>query len=281
MKTILNFLFFLWGIALLHSCQDENVAEMQTKDSEESITANDNSTFLVFSSKEDLKRAIDLMKEGQSSTSVRKKCSIKIREVNLEKGGCSDPKFQSLLEVQKQLYLSKLTQAQLDSINTDEDDLEFCLDDSIIADYEFAQLLNSKREIQVNDTIYRYFGNGVAFAPSINAKKIQEIDNEVANIKLTEHNIGRELSLNNNVKFIPLAYRVEFSENSSQSTSFNDPRRTSITLKNGITIPAEKIRDVNYKSKGDGSWLFRAWNQIWGKNVLATSMTKTTLFMPT
>lgn len=83
MKTILNFLFFLWGIALLHSCQDENVAEMQTKDSEESITANDNSTFLVFSSKEDLKRAIDLMKEGQSSTSVRKKCSIKIREVNL------------------------------------------------------------------------------------------------------------------------------------------------------------------------------------------------------
>lgn len=269
MKTILNFLFFLWGIALLHSCQDENVAEMQTKDSEESITANDNSTFLVFSSKEDLKRAIDLMKEGHSSTSVRKKCSIKIREVKLEEGGCSDPNFQSLLEVQKQLYLSKLTQAQLDSINTDEDDLEFCLEDSIIADYEFAQLLNSKREIQVNDTIYRYFGNGVAFAPSINAKKIQEIDNEVANIKLNEHNIGKELSLNNNVKFIPLAYRVEFSENSSQSTSFNDPRRASITLKNGFTIPAEKIRDVNYKSKGDGSWLFRTWNQIWGKNVLA------------
>ena len=59
MKTILNFLFFLWGIALLHSCQDENVAEMQTKDSEESITANDNSTFLVFSSKEDLKKGFE------------------------------------------------------------------------------------------------------------------------------------------------------------------------------------------------------------------------------
>lgn len=269
MKTVFYFLFFLWGIVLIHSCQDENVGEMQAKDSNESIATNNNPSFLVFQSKEDLKKAINLMKNGISSTSVKKMQSIKARSVEMVEEGCSDPKFQSLIDAQKQLCMSKFTQEQLDSINSDEDDLEFCLEDSIIADYEFAQLLNSKREIQVNDTLYRYFGNGVAFTPSINARKMQEIDDEVANIKLTDQNIGKELSLSNNVKFIPFTYRVELSEASSQSTSFNDPRRESITLKNGITIPSEKIRDVNYKSKGDGSWLFRTWNRIWGKNVLA------------
>lgn len=269
METILKILFFLWGIASLHSCQDENVHEMQAKDLKESISTDDNPAFLVFSSKEDLKKAIDMMKSGMSTTSVKKVQSIKVRSVEMVETGCSDSKFQSLIDAQKQLCLSKFTQEQLDSINSDEEDLEFCLDDSIIADYEFAQLLNSKREIQVNDTIYRYFGNGVAFAPSINAKNMQGIDNEVANISLTEQNIGKELSLSNNVKFIPFAYRVVYSETNAQATSFNDPQRESITLKNGITIPTDKIRDVNYKSKGDGSWLFRTWNRIWGKNVLA------------
>lgn len=117
METILKILFFLWGIASLHSCQDENVHEMQAKDLKESISTDDNPAFLVFSSKEDLKKAIDMMKSGMSTTSVKKVQSIKVRSVEMVETGCSDSKFQSLIDAQKQLCLSKFTQEQLDSIN--------------------------------------------------------------------------------------------------------------------------------------------------------------------
>ena len=78
-------------------------------------------------------------------------------------GGSGTMQFLSLPNANKQKYLARFTQAQIDSINTDEDSLEFCMSDSIIADDNFAQLLNVTREIEVDDTVYKYYGNGVAF----------------------------------------------------------------------------------------------------------------------
>ena len=87
--------------------------------------------------------------------------------------------------------MAKLTQAQTDSINTDEDSLEFCMSDSIIADDDFAQLLNATREIEVDDTVYKYYGNGVAFSEHSNAKQLNDIDAEVSKITVDDNNCSR------------------------------------------------------------------------------------------
>ena len=74
---------------------------------------------------------------------------------------------QKILEKNPQL---KTTQAT-NGIVTLSDDMNTDLDDEIISDDEFASVLNDKREIIVNDTLYRFTYSGM-FAVHKNEKKL-------------------------------------------------------------------------------------------------------------
>lgn len=190
--------------------------------------------------------------------------TVNTDKVNNNNGGMQ---FLSLPDANKLKYMAKLSQAQIDSINTDEDSLEFCMSDSIIADDAFAQLLNPTREIEVNDTVYKYYGNGVAFAEHSNAKQLNEIDAEVSKITVDDNNIGKVLPINKDIQFIPCNYTaIEETNNTGTRASTN---AEALQLKNGVTITANNIRDVDYNSRGDGGWLHYAWSRLWGRNVLA------------
>lgn len=84
--------------------------------------------------------------------------------------------FVSLVEANRIKVMESLTPLQLDSIDNDEDELEFCPADSVIADIQFAQLLNAEREIQVGQTVYKYMPNGVAYTDEANAEDLKTIE---------------------------------------------------------------------------------------------------------
>lgn len=187
-----------------------------------------------------------------------------------------------MYEAQKELTLSRLTPLQLDSIYNDEDELEFCLSDSIIADMEFAQMLNESREIQVGDTVYKYFGSGVAFTHESCAAELSDIDNDIVYTAALGNNPETNLLITPNVEFFVYPYSdisetdKEETDSSSNTNNSSDTGSTTsvdstdgLVLSDGTVIPKSNIRDVDYNGKGDGSWLHRAWNGVWGKKVLA------------
>lgn len=209
---IMKHLFFiLLGSFILCSCQDRNFESEVSSVPSSQQNVQDSSAFLVFSSKDELAETISNMKSGKnfSFTKAAKATANKLANFSSE-----NIKFVSLLEANKSKIMKKLSPLQIDSINKDEDDLEFCMSDSIIADYEFAQLLNASREIQVNDTVYKYYENGVAFTGHLNAAQLKDIDSEVSKFPVSYKTIGQTYSLKGNVKFIPFAYaEIEDNEN--------------------------------------------------------------------
>lgn len=78
-----------------------------------------------------------------------------------------------------------MTPIQLDSIANDEEELEFCPSDSVIADIQFAQLLNADREIQVGQTVYKYVPNGVAYTDVSHAADLRSIESVTSTIQVT------------------------------------------------------------------------------------------------
>lgn len=194
--------------------------------------------------------------------------------------------------------MSSLTIAQLDSIANDEDELEFCPADSVIADMRFAQLLNADREIQVGQTVYKYMPNGVAYTDEAHAAELKTIEPITSCIQVTPENEGMAMSISSNVDFRIANYQlVTFEErvvdgggggsggsaggstggSTGGSSGSNGGGTTGtstssgISLSNGVTIPLSDIREVDYcdKNDGDGNWLHRTWTGIWGRNIVA------------
>lgn len=197
--------------------------------------------------------------------------------------------FESLVEANRKKVMASLTPAQLDTIRNDEEDLEFCPSDSVIADIRFAQLLNADREIQVGDTVYKYLENGVAFTPSKTAAELQDIDALVSDIKATDQSGNTTLKVSENVSFSPMDYRhmeyvTDRDDNFDEATGGGSPssgntrKEENITLKftsygaqlsTGEVIPKSDIREVDFTEGGDGNWLHKAWTDRWGKNIVA------------
>ena len=262
-KTLLLVSLF---VATFTSCQDTDLAEQGTADKDVLAEQSLPNDMLVFSCRENLNQAIDLANLGCDSKALTR--------VSINSYNTTD--FKSLLESNKEKFYASLTPEQIEEIENDEDDLEYCLSDSIIADYAFAQLLNEAREIQVGDTVYRYFGNGVAMAPSKYKAELRLIDQQVAAIRIDYLESQDEMQLLEHVTFLPMRYRqVSYNDivvagggttsKSTESSSTVD----GLALRDGTYIPGSKIRQVDFESKGDGGWLHRLWNNIWGKNVLA------------
>lgn len=213
---------------------------------------------LIFTSSDDVKNVIDQMKDGMPSTVARSSASVSVS---------GNGEFQSLSEAKELEFLSSLTKTQLDSIKNDEDMLEFCAEDSIIADPQFAQLVNESREIQVGTTVYKYLDNGVAITDEATVDELKDIEKFTADIKFNFDGENAEIQVTPNVKFIPMPYGQEEAKEEIVSRSYVS--RENLTLGNNVTIPVGSIRDVNYNDKGDGNWFHRLVNGFFGRNIVA------------
>ncbi len=275
--------FLFTGITLLTACQD-NISQLEQEIvvTEKSQDIQDGMQRIIASSPEEIELLIAKLGDGTQPTS---------RAVSSATLSNNKTEFVSLVESNRQKFMSSLTPIQLDSIANDEDELEFCLADSVIADIQFAQLLNADREIQVGQIVYKYVPNGVAYTDVSHAADLKAIESVTSDIKVTPENEGQTMRVTSNVDFKPIQYQlIQFEDNSvdvggcsggstggdSSSDGYASGGNTTgtssskgIKLSDGTTIPMSDIRDINYYDKGDGNWFHRTWTGIWGRNVVA------------
>lgn len=167
---------------------------------------------IVVSSPDDIESIISQMNDGGVAVTRAVSSATDSLSNNTEP-------FVSLVEANRIKVMESLTTAQLDSIANDEEELEFCPADSVIADIQFAQLLNADREIQVGQTVYKYVPNGVAYTDAQNAKELKNIENTTKLISVTEENEGIEMQVSSNVKFRPIQYQATERQVNSNSNN--------------------------------------------------------------
>lgn len=142
-------------MAILTACQDNVIQpEQENIPAENPQNVQEGMQRIVASSPEEIELLIAQMGDGIQPAS---------RAVSSATLSNNEEAFVSLVEANRQKVIASLTPIQLDSIANDEEELEFCPSDSVIADIQFAQLLNADREIQVGQTVYKYVPNGVAY----------------------------------------------------------------------------------------------------------------------
>lgn len=135
---------FLLSIIILSSCQDNAIIHDEKNPPESEYNQQSGMQRIVASSPEEIKQLISQIGDGTKPLS-RSHSTVSLSN--------NEEPFVSLIEANRQKVMESLTPAQLDSIANDEDELEFCPADSVIADIQFAQLLNAEREIQVGQTV--------------------------------------------------------------------------------------------------------------------------------
>lgn len=277
--------FLLLGCFSLTSCQDNMILPDNEQNSQETVSEMQaGMQRIVASSPAEIEQLIAQMGDGSKPLT---------RAVSSASLSNNEEAFVSLVEANRIKVMESLTPLQLDSIANDEEELEFCPADSVIADIQFAQLLNADREIQVGQTVYKYMPNGVAYTNEVHAAELKTIESVTSSIQVTPENEGMAMRVSPNVDFRPVQYQlVQFQDEladgggggytgggsgsgSGSSSGSNGGNTTGtstsagITLSNGVKIPLSDIRDINYYDKGDGNWLHRTWTGIWGRNVVA------------
>lgn len=273
-------LLILFVACSLYACKDD---DLRTKEDVSNKTATEKGMQrVIVGSSSEIEALLDELGEPTGN------CSRAVQNTGVQLSD-NEELFESLVEANRKKVMASLTPAQLDTIRNDEEDLEFCPSDSVIADIRFAQLLNADREIQVGDTVYKYLENGVAFTPSKTAAELQDIDALVSDIKATDQSGNTTLKVSENVSFSPMDYRhmeyvTDRDDNFDEATGGGSPssgntrKEENITLKftsygaqlsTGEVIPKSDIREVDFTEGGDGNWLHKAWTDRWGKNIVA------------
>lgn len=280
-----KFLFFLLSIFLFSSCQEqEKVPEMPQKSTSQNGIQPGMQRVKV-NSRSDINNLINSI-GNENATISRALCSVGAEFTE------NEDEFVSLYETKRKELMASLTPEQLYLIENDEDELEFCLNDSVIADAMFAKLLNADREIQVSDTVYKFVKNGVAYTHKEFANELKSIENATSSIKVTPGNEGVTQNISDKMFFIPMDFQKAVhvdnnqpgsyqggSNNGSNSDNSNskpstpgygvDDSGNPLQLENGILIPGKNVREVNYYDKGDGSWFHRTVTGLFGRNVTA------------
>ena len=274
-----NLFFFLSLVILLGGCQD-SILHPEDALTTPTHTSRDQSCMprIIANSEDEVRMLIDLAKsESNFSTRAASVATISNNE----------EEFVSLVEAKKKEIMSSLTPEELEIVKNDPDGLELCLEDSVIADIHFAMLLNADREIQVGKTVYKYLPNGIASTPEEFISELKTAEEITSNILVTDENAGIPQNIGKNLTFIPTRYIQQkmdrnitdvsvdggyggsSSQSSTKPATGGESTAEGIVLDNGVTIPSNQIREVNYDDNGDGSWVHRTWTGFWGKNVLA------------
>lgn len=237
------------------SCQDQDdLVNNAVKDKSIETVANVLPR-LVFSTREDLKESLKLLDSGLSQS------------VAMTRAAVSNCSFKSLAEVSKEKFYSTLTKEQIDSINNDDDEIEYCPEDSIVHDEDFSQLVNADREVQVGDTVYKYIKGGVAYTNIENASSLKFVDK--VNTNSTNGDNCNNITVVNGVTLQPIEYtKVLYDENTDSKTRTTRSENP-LVLKDGTKIPCDKVRYVDYSSQNDEGFVHHLWSSLWGKDVQA------------
>lgn len=223
----------------------------------------------IFSSREELE-AVIAQAENISISPLSRSITLPVKYSN------SEEQFVSLIEANRREVMASLTPEQIAELENDEEEYEFEPTDSVICDVTFALLLNANRELQIADTIYKYYSNGVLRTLNHNLDSLKYIENKIDKIIVTPENEGTTLSLGSGTDFTLLQYRRKFDPNDNSivgdqtgpinggNSDEKEPNiglstSTGITLSNGTTIPNSNIRDVDFEkwNSGDGNWMHK------------------------
>lgn len=276
-------LLFLFGLFMFSSCQEQEIEPAVPQKGTEEKELEPGMQRIKVNSRSDINNLISIMGENYAPTS-RTLCSVGAEFTENEE------EFVSLYETKRRELMASLTPEQIYLIENDEDELEFCLNDSVIADAMFAKLLNAEREIQVTDTVYKFVKNGVAYAHKDFANELKSVEKSTVNIKVTSGNEGVPQNLSDKVSFVPMDFQTavqvddnqpgsyQGGNNSGSSTGNSRPSNPGysvsnsgnpLKLENGVEIPGRNVREVNYNEKGDGNWVQRTVTGFFGRNVTA------------
>ncbi len=272
--------FFIWlvGFILLTACQEDVIQESKSVSNDSfGIELQEGMQRVVLNSREEIQSLIDQLGDPTQPGSR----SVVSADVLMSQ---NEEIFVSLVEANRRKVMESLTPEQLSEIENDPEGLEFDPTDSIIADINFAQLLDAKRQIQIGDTVFQYNDKGVGY---INYRKASELENLDAMTQDLQPGIEQDMAvkLENGVIFKPFNYRVVKSEDAfilADSYGGYIPEPENLTLEmtdngmelnNGVVIPNNNIRIVEYTGdgdwKGDGNWFHKFRTGLVGENVVA------------
>ncbi len=124
---------------------------------------------VIFNSQAELQNFLDnlnadvmKLKAGNVENLLKNNASVEICSPN-------GVEFISLLDSIPNKDLKDLTPEDWKEIYNDEEELVYIPEDSLIIDPAFASVLNYKRELQVNNTVYRYMEDGIYAVNESNA----------------------------------------------------------------------------------------------------------------
>lgn len=265
MRKLLKTFFTLlaWGL-LLFSCSDELDLNTEKGNKREEIENEKITPRVIFNSQAELQNFLDnlnadvmKLKAGNVENLLKNNPSVEICSPN-------GVEFISLLDSIRNKDLKDLTPEDWKEIYNDEEELVYIPEDSLIIDPAFASVLNYKRELQVNNTVYRYMEDGIYAVNESNAILLEDINENQTALKSSK-------ALDSRITFYPASSlnHNEEEESSILKASNISLAGTSLTLDNGVVISANNIRDLNYKDRGDANWITNAWTSLWGKNIVA------------
>ncbi len=253
------FLFLLLS-AVLFSCTEQEMifdeTVNQTPNEKELVSGR-----LVFPSKESVQQAIEYLKAGNELFPVQVRSFIggsTPLDTSVQIGGGGNVGFNSLYMINRYNYMNSLTDAERAIIENDEDGLTYCMPDSVIEDFYFSKLVNEAREIEVEDSVYKYFKTGVAVVHKDNAEVLVNLTQQDFNV-LENGTYGIRC-------IIP---DIPEPETPSGPPSINISG--GLTLKDGTVIPQSNVRTVDYFDEGDGGWFHNLWTGIWGRSTVVTN----------
>ena len=183
---------------MLFSCSDDFKSEQNSN--VEKVEKEPGMQRVVASSTEEIQNLISQLQNGNESL-TRAQIDNKLSN--------NEDLFVSLVEANRKQVMESLTQEQRDSIANDDEELEFCPSDSVIADVYFAQLLNAEREIQVGSVVYKYMENGVAYTDVEHASDLKSVEDITNTIDVTEDNEGVAIPITKTVTFKPMEYEIK------------------------------------------------------------------------
>jgi hypothetical protein len=188
----------------------------------------------------------------------------------------SDPDFESFRIVDN-------IDLELDDIGNDS--VYLAIGKKTLNDTEFESILNPKKEVQVGTKIYKYTDKGIVVVDEEYVSVLDSVDNYLKELTLepntTDEMILMSLAPHATLIMMPIDDGYSGGGGSGGSSGGGSsttppwvpgytPPPPSLTLTSvNQTIPASDIRDVDYFSNGDGSWMNVIGNWAFGIKSIA------------
>lgn len=231
-KPALLFILFIACASIIYSsCTDSKLNEI--KHTPEIVREG----ILAFNDISQLTSTIEALRESDVND---------INNLPITKAYTLNGEFVSLNSILEEKVLSSLTEQERSEVKAE--GLVYEPEDSIINDPCMMAVLNANREIQVSDKIYRYVDNGLiiydvnsSFNP--NSATIPKQFEQCVPIEDEEGNIAT---------YIPLEDSSNSSEPKPQVINYNG----SLTLSDGMNIPADRVRGIKFKKEADDNNAF-------------------------